>query len=789
MLKNYLKIAFRNFRKNPGYSFINVLGLAIGLSCFIIITAYIRYEISFDQFNEKADQTYRVVHQQPDNSFLGTNRFAVIPAPLEKAILADFPEVVQATTIGKRSLSISVNGRAFHEKGIIASPSFFDVFTLPLRDGNSETALASPNSIVLTKGLAKKMFGDEDPMGETITSNDDTEFRVSGLIEEVPENSHFSFDYITPASSDEFYVRNKEEWRNSGWYTYIVLKEGADATQLQAKLPGFISTYSPNNYRYYLQALTDIHLHSQINSEFSANNNIKYIYLFAGIALLVLLLAMINYMNLAVVQSITRTKEVGLRKVIGAKRGQLIAQFLSESILVAFLALFLALFLSELALPLFDGLVEHPLDLSYLQQPQFIAMILGCTFIAALISGIYPAFFASRLQPRKALKGGQEKGKTRSNLRNVLIVGQFAASIILVICSTVIYQQLSYIQTTEMGYDREHILTLSIQDDEIERQINAIRQELLKNPLIIAAATSDQLPNSIDAQTVIQDWEGSGDPEQELPIYITGVDNQFTELYDMELLKGRNFSSKISSDTTQGAYLLNETAVKALGWNIDTAVGRSLSAWAGDGTVVGVVKDFNMHSVHMQIQPLTMYLESSRFRFLSLKLQPTDLPETVDFVTETMSDFSKYPVSYSFLDDVFDQQYKTENRLGEIVGYFTLLALFIAMLGLLGLVAYTAEQRTKEIGIRKVLGATVTNIVGLLSKDFLKLVALGFIIAVPIAWYSMNRWLADFAYRIDIGPGIFLLAGGLALLIALTTVSWQSIRAALVNPVDSLRSE
>lgn len=789
MLQNYLKIAFRNFRKNPGYSFINVLGLAIGLSCFIMITAYISYELSFDQSNEKADRTYRVVHQQPDNFFLGTNHFAVTPAPLEKAIRADFSEVEEATTIGKRSLFMSVDGRAFHEKGIIASPSFFDVFTFPLRDGNPKTALASPSSIVLTKDLAKKLFGDEDPMGKTITSNDDKEFRVSGLIEEVPENSHFSFDYVTPASSDENYVRNKEEWRNSGWYTYIVLKEGADATQLQAKLPEFISTYSPNNYKYYLQALTDIHLHSQINSEFSANNNIKYIYLFAGIALLVLLLAMINYMNLAVAQSIRRTKEVGLRKVIGAKRGQLIAQFLSESMLVAFLALFLALFLSELALPLFDGLVEGPLGLSYLQEPQFMAMIFGCTFIAALISGSYPAFFATRLQPRKALKGGQEKGRTRSNLRNLLIVGQFAASIILVICSIVIYQQLSYIQTTEMGYDREHILTLSIQDDEIERQINAIRQELLKDPRIIAAATSDQLPNNIAAQTVIQGWEGSGDPEQELPIYITGVDNHFTELYDMELLKGRNFSSEISSDTTQGAYLLNETAVKALGWNIDAAVGRSFSAWAGDGTVVGVVKDFNMHSVHMQIQPLTMYLEPSNFRFISLKLQQTDLPETVDFVTETMSDFSNYPVSYSFLDDVFDQQYKTENRLGEIVGYFTLLALFIAMLGLLGLVAYTAEQRTKEIGIRKVLGATVANIVGLLSKDFLKLVIIGFIIAVPIAWYAMNQWLADFAYKIEIGPGIFLLAGGLALLIALATVSWQSIRAALANPVDSLRSE
>jgi putative ABC transport system permease protein len=789
MLKNYFKVAFRNLRKKPGYSFINILGLGIGLSCFIMITAYIRYEISFDEFNEKADRTYRVNVQQPDNFYLGTNHFAITPAPLEEAILNDFPEVETATTIAKRSLFLTAEGRTFNESGIIASPLFFSVFTFPLSEGDPETALTSPNSIVLTKDLGNKMFEDGDPMGKTITRNDGMEFTVTGIIEEVPANSHFSFDFITPANSDEIYARNIEEWRNSGFFTYIVLEDGANSTHLQAKFPEFISKYSSSDHKYYLQPLTDIHLRSNVNIELSANNSIIYIYLFAGIAVLVLLLAAINYMNLAVTQSIKRAKEVGLRKVIGAHRRQLITQFLSESMLSAFLALFLALFLSEMILPIFEVLVERPLDLSYLQDPKFLTMILGSTLITGLIAGSYPAFFVTRLQPHKALKGGSAKENSQSNLRNLLIIGQFAASIILVVGSMVIYQQLHYIQTTDMGYDREHILTLNIQDSQIENQFETIRQQLLQNPRISQISSSDQLPNNINAQTTLQGWEGNQDPDQEQPIYITGIDYNFTDLYGMDIIKGRDFSRDISSDTTQGAYLLNETAVKALGWDIDSAVGKSISAWGGKGTVVGVVKDFHMHSLHMQIQPLTMYLEPDRFRFISLKLQPGNLSETVDHITETLTKFSGYPVSYSFLDDVFNTQYKTEIKLNEIVGYFTLLALLIAALGLFGLAAYSAEQRTKEIGIRKVLGASVANIVALLSKDFVKLVILGFVIAIPIAWYGMNQWLADFAYRIEIGPGIFALAGGAALVIALLTVSWQSIKAAVANPVDSLRNE
>jgi putative ABC transport system permease protein len=789
MLFNYFKIAIRNIRKNPGYSFLNIAGLAIGLCCFIMITAYIHYEINFDRFNEKADRTYRVVHQQPDNFYMGTNHFAVSPVPLAQAMINDFPEIEQSMNLGKRFLFMSVDGQSFHESGIIASPYFFDVFTMPLSEGNPQTALSSPSSIVLTKDLALKVFGDENPMGKTITTNDGIDLTVTGLIDDVPAKSHFDFDFIMPAMSDEFYASNVDEWRNSGWYTYIVLKEGADVGQVQAKLPEFISKYSPNNHSYYLQALTDIHLRSNINFELSANNNIKYIYLFAGIAFLVLLLAAINYMNLAVAQSIKRTKEVGLRKVVGAQPRQLVLQFMSESMLLTFIALCLALFLSDLALPLFDGLVERPLDLSFLQEPFFLALILGCTLGAGLISGSYPALIATRFLPRNALAGAQDKGFTRYNLRNLLIIGQFTASIMLAIGSIVIYQQLGYIQTTEMGYDRDHILTLRIQDPKIQEQFDAIRQQLLQRSSIIQVAASDQLPNNIDAQTVISGWEGSEDIEREQPIYITGVDHNFTDLYDLEIVQGRNFTSDNVTERAQGAYLLNETAVKALGWELESAVGKKISAWGGEGIVVGVVQDFHMHSIHMPIQPLTMYLQSSSFRHISLKLQPSNLPETLKYITETFSEFSDYPISFTFLDDMFNQQYKTEIKLGEIVGYFTLLALFIAVLGLLGLTAYSAEQRTKEIGIRKVLGASVAHIVGLISKDFIQLVAIGFVLAIPIAWFAMNRWLQDFAYRIEIGPGVFLLAGGAAVLIAIATISWHSVKVAMSNPVDSLRSE
>tara|TARA_R110002096_G_scaffold326134_5_gene520066 strand:- start:2856 stop:5225 length:2370 start_codon:yes stop_codon:yes gene_type:complete len=789
MFKNYLKIALRNLRRNPGYSFINILGLSIGLSCFIIITAYIHYETSFDTFHEKTDRTYRVAVQQPSNFYLGTNHFAVTPVPLENAITNDFPEVETATTIGKRSLYLTVDSHPFKERGIIATSSFFDVFTFSFSEGDPQTALTTQNSIVLTKALAHKMFGENPSVGKTITRNDGVEFTVTGIIENVPENSHFTFDFITPASSDDHYSQNMKEWGNSGWFTYIVLKEGTDADQLQAKLPEFIAKYSPTDHQYYLQSLTDIHLQSNLNFELSANNNITYIYIFAGIAIIVLLLAAANYMNLAVAQSIKRAKEVGLRKVIGANRGQLITQFLSESLLSALLALIFALILSDLAFPLFEGLVERPLSLSFLKYPTYFAIIVGSSLISGLISGSYPAFFITRLQPNNALKGLHKKGTRNFNLRNLLIVGQFATSIILVVGSIVIYQQMRYVQTTEMGYNREHILTLNIQDRQVNQHFDIIKQELLKNPDIDKVSASLQLPNSLDSQTLIRGWEGSEDSEQGQPIYITGVDYNFIDIYDMEILAGRNFSRDISSDTTSGAYLINETAVKALGWDIDSAVGKSMSAWAGKGTVIGVLKDFHMHSLHMQIEPLTIYLAPNKYNYISLKLKGNNLSETVDYATKTLTNFSGFPVSYSFLDDAFDAQYKSEIKLNSIITYFTLLALFIACLGLFGLAAYSAEQRTKEIGIRKVLGASVSNIVALLSKDFIKLVIFGFIIAIPIAWYAMNQWLSDFAYKIELGYGIFIFAGGSAVFIALITVSYQSIKAAYANPVNSLKSD
>jgi putative ABC transport system permease protein len=795
MFKNYLKIAFRNLRKNPGYSFINIFGLAAGLACFIMILLYVQHEFSYDKFYTNSDQIYRVVQRQPGNIFLGSDRFAVTPAPLANTLVAEYPEVTAATTIRKNTALLSRDEYNYYEKALHTDNQFFEVFRIPGINTSTNDLLSEPNTMVLTESLAVKIFGNENPVGQTLLYENNITFTVTGVIPDPPVNSILQYSFLSSLTSFSFDLNNFDNnWDTSSYHTFFTLADGANAAQLQEKMPALVQKYvaeddqqTEEHNQYIVQALTDIHLGSFVNFDISDIGSITYVYLFSTIALVILLLACINYTNLAIAQSIRRAREVGLRKVIGANKAQLVGQFLGESMLMSVFALVLALILAELFLPVFGNLVERPLSLNYKDNGFLIPGLLLFMVVIGLASGSYPSLFMASLKPIRTLQGKVKDVKSKFGLQQILITAQYTATIALITCGFVIYQQMQFVHNKDTGYDRDHVLTFQPAEFMPSQQYQTFREELLRNPNIQSVSTSSALPVNIEASSTINDWEGSSD-DAEVPVYQIAVDYSFLEVFGIELAAGRSFSRDIAGDAESG-YLINETAARALGWNPEEAVGKYLSRGEDEKTVIGVVKDFHMHSMHLAIQPLMIGLNTDIIGYVSAKISPENVPQTIHYVNESYAKISPYPLDYSFLDQKFEQLYNDDERLGHTFVFFAVLALIIASLGLFGLAAYAAEQRTKEIGVRKVLGATVTNILTLLSTDFLKLVVFGFLIAIPISWYGMNQWLADFAYRIDIGPGIFALSGATALVIALLTVSRQSIKAALTNPVDSLRRE
>lgn len=801
MLKSYLLVAWRSLRKQRLYALVNILGLTIGLACFVLILRYVQFELSYDTFHEKGDRIYRVVKQDPGNVYLGTDHFAVTPVPLANTLLEDFPEVEEATLIDNQTALLSHGEQHFYEDGIASKQAFFDIFTFPVLHGSPEALLTDPSAIVLTASFAEKMFGDANPVGETIDFqyySTKVTYTVTGVIADVPPNAHFSFTYIIPLSSTSNYRRQVEDgeyrWNNNSWYTYLVLQDGADPKALEAKLPAIVEQNvadpddDPTEWtRYYLQQLTDIHLHSNINFEIGTNSSIRYVYLFGAIAIVILLLACFNYMNLAVARSIKRAKEVGMRKVVGARRGQLVVQFIGESVLMALVALGLALVVVHVTLPLFGQWMERELMMDYAGSGVLVLSLLALTLLVGVLSGSYPALVMSGLKPSAVLKGTGLKMNGRSRLRSTLIVLQYAASIALVVGSLIIYQQLQYIQTKDVGYARDQIVVFPLRDSDAYAQVPVLKEELLRHSSIVQVSSSGHLPSRISNQTGIRGWEGASE-EDRLQIYNSRAGVDFVETFEIPIIAGRNFSYDFPSDTL-GAYLFNETAIRAMGWTPEEAVGKEIKFWRGDGPIVGVMQDFHLHSLHQEIQPLMLVFDPNAASMLAVKIQGANIPETLATIQAAYEQITPFPFDYSFFDEAFDNLYKAEMRLGETLGYFTLLALLIASLGLFGLAAFTAEQRTKEIGVRKVLGASVPSLVVLLSKDFTWLVLVAFVLAVPAAYFTMNEWLADFAYRVTIGPGVFAVAIAAVLVIAWLSVSYQALKAAHVNPVDSLQVE
>ncbi len=787
MFKNYLLVTVRNLKRNSTYSLLNIIGLAVGMTAFILISLYVQYELSFDRYHENADRIYRVVREER----------AFTPAPLGPALKEKIPEVAEVARILRSSKTlISHEQKHFLEDEFYwADPEIFNIFSIPFISGEPEKALNDPSAIILSKRTAKKYFWNADPMGKILTVSERYEFTVSGVFSDMPTNSHFIMDTVVPYAT-YFQITNNDinGWRSNFSYTYCLLHEGADPQVMESKISPVIEIpllkaagfQEPYPKIYSIQPVTRIHLHSHRMQEIEANNDIKYILLFSSIAFLILLIACINYMNLATARSLRRGKEVGMRKVVGAHKGQLIVQFLGESLSMALLAMVFSIMMVLMVLPAFNSLVERQLNLNPIHNPQLFFGLVFITLFVGLFAGSYPSMRMSGFRPISVLSGAFTRSSKGSSLRYFLVLVQFSITIILIICTIAVREQLKFIKNRDMGYTKEQIITIPVRGGSVRQNIQSIKTELLQYSDIIAVSTSGRLPNNIDTFTS-RDWTGRN-PDEPIPIYYNTADCDFIDLFGIQIVQGRNFSKDFPSDET-GVFLVNEAAVKVAGW--ESVIGRKLTHWRGDtGKIVGVIKDFHLHSLHRPIEPLYIFLDTRTFSNISMKIKSANIPATIDYVKGVMKKFSPiFPFSYSFFDEVIERAYFTEQRMSRAFGAFALLAVFIACLGLFGLSAFAAEQRTKEIGIRKVLGASVSAITYLLSWEFSKWVIISNLVSWPIAYIIMYRWLQNFAYRIDLGIGSFILSSLAALCIALLTVSFQTIKAATANPVDSLRYE
>jgi len=794
MLRNYLKITWRNLFKHKMYSLINILGLTIGMTCFILIAFFIQFELSFEDHHEKSDRIYRIVQQQKGNKISGTDYLAISPRPLGIAIKNDFPEVEAVTNLDVWGALLIKDNESFQERGLYADKHLFDVFTVPVLEGMGREALDDVNNILLTESLAKKIFGSASPLEKTLLYGK-REMTVKGIIADPPKNQHISYSYVASIKTQGNYKNDIDRWVSNNYYTYFVLADGYNYKDLEEKLKVYEKITKPafNNVgfkfypEYVLQPLKDIHLYSNMNGEIEANGAIDHVYFFALIAFIILILASINYVNLATAKSAQRVKEVGISKVLGARKGHLILQFLSESFLFSLFSFLIALVLTISLLPVFNELLAKNIPFSLLSTWWVFIGMLSIAILTGGLSGLYPAIFLSGVTPVKALKGNFLKShKEGSTLRDSLVIGQFVVAIVLAIGSTVIHQQLQFTQNKKLGYNKQHVVYVPYWEKEIAEKEDVIRDQLLAHSKIHKVSLSTQLPMNMTNEGPIDTWEGNPDKDQ-LYIYRSYVDYDFIDLFEMEFIEGRGFSREFATDSVE-AYILNEAAIKKLGW--ETAVGKKFN----DGKVIGVVKDFHLQTFDLAIEPLYMVMRSEGWDknhgHVIMKIDMEDFENTRAYIEKTMKAVVPLaPYEVQLMEDSYAALYDKESRLGKAFNVFAGLALFIAGMGLFGLVSFQVLQRTKEIGIRKVLGASISGIVRLLSKDFLKLVMISLVIAVPIAYYAMNNWLEDYAYRIIIQWWIFVLIGIGAIGVAFITISFQTIKAALANPVDSLRNE
>ncbi len=804
MFRNYLKVAIRNILKYKGYSFINILGLAIGLSSFVLIGMFVVHEMSYDRQHKDSDQIYRLIRNAPAEFYLGTSWYAVNPTPLTLALNDDFPGIKAATVLDIREALLSTKNQPFFEDGLFTNETYFDFFSYKWLAGNPSTSLGNPNSIVLTQSLVKKYFGDSNPMGEAILftyENEEPFLRtVTGIIEDVPSNTHLQFDFVAPMHSMPGYERESTFWLNNNTYSYIkidgsispeVLEDRIKAMSDPQLLTSRYYSANPENLPFFaLQPLKDVYLKSTaINFNPGKISSARYVYMLSGIAIIILIIACINYMNLATARSMNRAKEIGVRKVNGAFQSNLIMQFAAEALVFSLAGLFLSLVIVVTIFPTLSASLGQSISLQIFNNPLFWALFIGIGVFVGLISGSYPALYMSGLSPIGVFKKTIKGGSTNRRMRNLLVIFQFAITNILILSSVVIFQQLNYIQSKDAGFNREQIVTIEIADPEVMPRFDVFKQSLLSNPSILSISSGSHLPTKIESQTSGINWAGK--PEDlDLDTFTGIINTDYLEMLGLDMIAGRSFNEQIDPDTANH-FIINESLARSIGWTPKEAVGKDFILWRRDGRIVGVVQDFNFMSYHSNIAPLILRYEPvERHTKVMLKISPDNMQETLSFVEDELEAISPdFPFTYTFLDDAFDNQYRTELTLGKIFNYFTILALFIACMGLFGLASFMMEQRSKEIGIRKVLGANLVQIITLLNQDFIKLVAISLAVSIPIGWFLANNWLNDFAYRIDLGPMIFFATSAIALGLALLTVSIKSFKTAAANPIESLKNE
>jgi len=785
MIKNYLRVIWRNIKKHKGYSFINITGLAIGIACCLLISIWVLDELSYDRFHENADTIYRVEENQYYSQ--GEYHVTVTPYPIAPALKEEIPGIKDAARYVWAGGSMYRYGEnAFFEYNVRAvDPSFFEIFTFPLLKGDKKKVFDSPHSLVISEKMAEKYFGHDDPIGKVITVNNQLEFTVRGVMKNIPHNSFIQFDIAIPYVFLEKLGVTSDQWDSNSIFTFVQLEASASAEGVNAKIKDFIRTrVKESRTDLVLFPFTKIHLHEYFGYERNPGP-IQYVYIFSAVALFVLLIACINFMNLSTARSATRAKEVGMRKVVGALKAHLIRQFFGESIVFSIIALALAGIIVTLLLPAFSTFTAKDLSWTVSGVGAIVIGLLAITLFAGLVAGSYPALFLSAFQPVKVLRGSLKSGAASSRFRKILVVVQFSLSVLLIIGTIVVYRQLNFMQEKRLGWDREHLIYVPMQRD-IKKSYSVLKNELVKDSHVLGVTATAELPSHIGSNSSGVDWDGK-DPELDVLIGTNCVDFDFVDTLRIEMAEGRSFNREYANDNGK-TFIVNEEVAKIMGK--DSVVGERFKFWGVNGTIVGVMKNFHFKPIRDKIEPLALIVSPEWTNYMLIRLSPGKISDSLKSIESIWKKvIPGYPFESYFIDENFDRMYRAEEKVGALMQYFAVLAVFIACLGLFGLASFTAEQRTKEIGIRKVLGASVSNITVLLCREFLMLVILANLIAWPAAYLVMKRWLQSYAYQTGLEVLFFLAALGVAIGVALLSVSFQAVRAAVSNPAVSLRYE